>query len=561
MRRTSLARALVWGLAVALAAAVTAGADGPEADAGSEVLDDAELSRRGARIGEISIRVVDVFDTSDPAEDRRLFRLVNRLHPKTRESVIRRQLLVAPGDPYQPRLLRESERLLRRNRYLRDAEIRPVGVRRDRVDLEVEAHDVWTLTGGVHFAREGGENQYRFEVQDSNFLGTGKDITVSHGSSVDRTTSVVRYRDPNLAGSRTRLELWLGENSDGDLRRFGVERPFYSLDSRWAAGLAARFEERVDSLYDLGEQLTEFRHDRRYVELYWGRSAGLRGTRSLRWLTGLTYERRNFAPATPEPAALKPAAAGPPAPGLPADRTLAYPWLGLELVEDRFIETRQLARLARTEDYNLGRRLELRLGWSSPSWGGDRDLAVVESGFSIGARPSERSLMLVELRGTGRWGTDGWQNLVVGGEASLFWRNWGEHGLFVRLAGDLAHELDGERQLLLGGDSGLRGYPLRYQDGDRRLLLSVEQRFYTDWHPLRLLHVGAAVFFDMGRAWFAGVDDPTELGLLRDVGFGLRLSPSRSGRGTMVHLDVAFPLDGSGSIRGVQWLVTSRESF
>jgi len=30
-------------------------------------------------------------------------------------------------------------------------------------------------------------------------------------------------------------------------------------------------------------------------------------------------------------------------------------------------------------------------------------------------------------------------------------------------------------------------------------LLTVEQRFYTDWYPFRLARIGAAVFGDVGR--------------------------------------------------------------
>lgn len=42
-------------------------------------------------------------------------------------------------------------------------------------------------------------------------------------------------------------------------------------------------------------------------------------------------------------------------------------------------------------------------------------------------------------------------------------------------------------------------------------------------------------------SWRGTVQDG-DLGLLRDVGLGLRLSSSRSGQGAMVHLDLAFPL-------------------
>ena len=45
--------------------------------------------------------------------------------------------------------------------------------------------------------------------------------------------------------------------------------------------------------------------------------------------------------------------------------------------------------------------------------------------------------------------------------------------------------------MLLGGDNGLRGYPLRYQAGTSRALLTLEERYYTGWYPFHLFYVGA----------------------------------------------------------------------
>ncbi len=83
---------------------------------------------------------------------------------------------------------------------------------------------------------------------------------------------------------------------------------------------------------------------------------------------------------------------------------------------------------------------------------------------------------------------------------------------------------------------------------------------FTNWYPFRLVYVGGAAFFDLGRTWN---DDPFagNQGWLRDAGFGLRLSSSRSGLGSVVHVDVAFPLDGDPSIEEVQWLVTTKNTF
>jgi hemolysin activation/secretion protein len=171
------------------------------------------------------------------------------------------------------------------------------------------------------------------------------------------------------------------------------------------------------------------------------------------------------------------------------------------------------------------------------------------------------NLIFFNAMGTGRFGPSGTENVVVGGRAEYFLRDLGRHIFFVGVEANAARNLDPEKQLLLGGDSGLRGYPLRYQAGDRRALITIEQRFYTDWHLLKLLHVGGALFMDAGAAWFADEDNPTELGLLRDVGFGLRLGSSRSSTGTIVHIDVAFPLDGLDDIESPQFFIKAKDSF
>ena len=61
-----------------------------------------------------------------------------------------------------------------------------------------------------------------------------------------------------------------------------------------------------------------------------------------------------------------------------------------------------------------------------------------------------------------------------------------------------------------------------------------------------------------GSGWFWRLSSQ---GLLKDVGFGLRLGNSRSALGNVLHLDVAFPLDGDSSIDSVQFLVETQRSF
>jgi hypothetical protein len=45
------------------------------------------------------------------------------------------------------------------------------------------------------------------------------------------------------------------------------------------------------------------------------------------------------------------------------------------------------------------------------------------------------------------------------------------------------------------------------------------------------------------------------------VGFGLRLGSARSALGNVLHVDVAYPLDGDSAVKKIQFLVETRKSF
>lgn len=511
----------------------------------------AELEAEGAIVGDIEVRIGDIFDPEDPEENNRIYLMANRLHRRTRDRVVERLMLLRPGMRFSVYRLEESERILRSQGFLYEAEIYPVAWDGRTVDLRVDTRDVWTLKVGASLSRSGGANNTDFSLEDSNFLGTGKEVTLKYSSDIDRSGYLVRYVDPNISGTRAQFELTYADNSDGTFGKLKLRRPFYSLETRRAAGFEFVEDDRTETFYTLGEVSHEFQHTSTFAEAWTGYSKGLRRGRTQRWLTGLTYQRDRFE-ATDRPVLQPPF----------KDRILAYPWVGVESIQYRRLEARDLNRIGRTEDLDLGRRLSARLGWASELFGGTIDQAVFAAGYSFGRMPSPGHLVFFDSYTSGRWQQEGLENFWAGASVRYFWRNLGgEHAFFATLAVDAVENLDPEDQLLLGGDTGLRGYPLRYQDGERRALVTLEQRFFTDWHPFRLAHVGAAVFFDAGRAWTPGREIATERGTLTDVGLGLRISPSRSGLGSMFHLDVAFPLDADGDIDKIQFLFSTKESF
>lgn len=528
------------------------GSSGPATPA-PETTGEPDLSAfEGDVVREIRILNKSLFDPNKPGENKFLFRMANRLHRTTRPDVIEQQILLRPGEVFTVEALEESERILRANQYLYEAEIRPVPVGEGQVDLEVETRDVWTLRGGVSFNRAGGENSYGFNLQDSNFLGLGKEVTLLRVSGIDRTSNVFRYRDPNLTGSRTRLELSYAENSDGGRKRLELERPFYALDTRWASGVRLMFDERVEPLYDEGFKFQEFTHEQEFGEVYLGFSPGRSEKATHRWRVGHTYDRQIFGPfGGLDSDSL-----------IPANRELSYPWLGYQFIEDGFITERSLDRLQTTEDLNLGTQFHWRLGYSTTALGADKSRLVFDSAWRTGWRPSPRQLVLTSAQAATRW-KDRTENMQIGGTLEYYARNFRENVFYVGLHGDLVDDADLENQLLIGGDTGLRGYPIRLQSGDRRWLATVEQRFFSNRELFHLVHLGAAVFFDIGRAWYNNPPPglKVETDTLRDIGLGLRIGSSRSSKSNMIHLDVAFPLDGPENIKSMQWLVSSSETF
>ena len=196
----------------------------------------AALERANAVIGEIIIDKRNIFDLSDPEEDKWLYRWANRLHVVTRDKVITSQLLFESGDSFSGRLLDESGRILRRNRYLIEAELKPVRYENGVVDVKVTTQDVWSLTPDVSISRSGGANRVSVGIEETNLFGRGQLIRFKYIDDVDRTSTRFDFEDTNLRRSWWSTFLRIADNSDGDTKLLSLVRPFHALDARWTAG-------------------------------------------------------------------------------------------------------------------------------------------------------------------------------------------------------------------------------------------------------------------------------------------------------------------------------------
>src|SRR5262249_54127566 len=117
------------------------------------------------------------------------YRLANRAHAVTRESVIRREFLARPGDCPDREALAQTERNLRRLRVLRAAtvETQPAASGRpDAVDVRVSTFDTWTTVPRLRFAKVGNRGVWTVGLAERNLFGRGQQVELARRSDLDR---------------------------------------------------------------------------------------------------------------------------------------------------------------------------------------------------------------------------------------------------------------------------------------------------------------------------------------------------------------------------------------
>jgi len=516
-----------------------------------ELPDGPTLERQKAVIGKIILEKSNVFDLSNPEENRALYRLVNRLHIVTKDKTIEKQLLLQSGAAFSERLVDESERILRQNVYLYDADIKPVRYQNGIVDISVATRDIWSLGPDISVSRSGGENRSRFGLEETNLFGRGQTLSVMHDEDVDRTSNSFEISDRHIGRNWLSAFLSIADNSDGKSNLLSISRPFFSLDARWSAGVWALDDDRRSVLYVLGEEAAEYQHERRYFSANGGWSKGLTNGLARRWTVGVVHDDNTFLPV------LNPTLP----PAIPDNRKLVYAFASIEIVENEFETIRNRDQIGRTEDFLMGSHVSATLGWSDQSLGADRDALIYLASASRGFGSLKKDALLVSASASGRVESGHSANSLLMINARYYRTQSTKRLFFATLSATAGHALDLDRPVQIGGDHGLRGYPLRYRSGNSKLLVTIEQRYFTDWYPFRLARVGGAIFADAGRVWGPNPLGDERRGWLTDVGIGLRLARTRSSSRKMIHLDIAFPLNGDDSIDRVQILLEAKRSF
>jgi len=557
-----------------------------------------EPSPEGKIIESIEVVPIDVFDERDPVPD-----FFNKFHVTSRKYVLKRELLFDAGEPYRQSRIDESARNLRDLRQLSLVLIVPMrGSAPDKVRVLLITKDVWSLRLNSQFELSGGliySSYFGVVLTPSSLRGTEltylllnpseENLFGTHASvgglfilEPDTYSTGLLFRHPRVAGSRieTRVSgniVFNRETGDpeGSFGSFYYGQPLYSVDTEWSwnsavawntgvtrrfIGLTPRFydgrpravrqvlpvcppsdERCIPWVYDSERQLAAYE-----VTRSWGRA----------YKTDLTFgvegDRRAYR--TPDLSGRDPVAvAAFQRNQVPVSDTRLSPFVQLRSYESRFVQVLDFNTLALQEDYRLGHEMILRAYPAAERFGSTRDMIgtfaalsyTVPLGTGLG-RVVGTSVIEYEL--DGRHDAAAELDLRLVTPRFAFGRFVYDGLVFNRYQNYL------NRQVFVGGDGRLRGYPLEAFFGKDVVASNVE--FRSRSVEILSVHFGAVAFYDAADA-FDGFDD---LELKHSIGVGLRAMFPQAAR-YVVRADWGFPMSpGYASWPGAI-IVTFEQAF
>ncbi len=468
--------------------------------------------------------IVDNRNIFDHANDGPGFvaRLANALHVRTRASVIRRSLLVSPGQPYDSARVAESERALRALgvfRFVRVDTVRLSGP----LAVRVVTADGWSSKPQANYSTAGGDQTWEVGFVEENFLGTASELGVSYGKTPDRRRLDFQYLNPHFLVPRATLLVRYGDFSDGKKGAWQVGVPFYQTAARRALityGESAR--ERV-LLFRDGALVADSQHRVLRVGVTGGVALRATSRDYVRLLLGGEWRREDFALATTVP--------------FPRS-TFTSGRVAVEIGHVRFRVLEHFNSYARREDVDASQAL--RLG------------AVVESGVGYEASGQVSTVWrggFALLHGE----ASGLDSTRLRGRLTVVSQNLPRQTLIAHIEGGrLRRQKPGAEFDPWLDQRGPRLYGAHEFTGTRMAWLAFEDRILVADDLWGMVGLGIAAFVDYGGAWYA--DEATRLG--GNGGLALRFGPTRAVRGDAGELALGYRF---GTGRG--WAIALRRGF
>lgn len=502
---------------------------------------------------------LEVIEDRDPAP-----RFLNVFHVVTRSYVVERELLLRPGEPFLATLADETQRNLAALPQLSLVlVVAAEGTQVDRVRIVVITKDVWSLRLNWNLGlSSAGLQSLSVNPAETNVLGTHQSAGLLLGWLPRSYSLGAQYAIPRVLGSHVAASADAGlifnstsgarEGSFGDLQ---IGQPLWSSRTEWSWNVAGSWLKEVTRRYTDG-RVAAFALDRntdcRQAPSFCVPDAYLTDvaivdaslTRSFGWARkhdvtfGLQVRRNRYT--LPDLSAFDPATVQAyDRSRVPVGDDRVGPYLMYRTYSSDFARVLDLETLALQEDYRLGPEAYLRLYPVLHFLGSSRTFVGASAGVSYTATIGRSDgLVRAGVESISEVQTD--SGRVSDGSIQATSRiaspRWpvGRIVVDTLLLDRYANGLN--RQVFLGGDTRLRGYPSEYFVGAHALEANAEYRS-TPWELFRTLQLGGVLFYDAGDAF----DDWKRLRLWQSVGLGARILFPQLDR-FVFRIDVGFPL-------------------
>jgi hypothetical protein len=527
----------------------------------------------GKVIGAIHVVSQEVFSRRDW-----YLQLFNIFHRTTRPDVLTRELLMKPGDRYDPELVEETIRNLQVSKQTVGsttfvapelssvvAIIPVVAAAPGQVDLLVVTRDVWSLRFNTNFElQQSTLTLLQTSLSENNLFGWRKYLSVEFDMDQGSMAVGPSYFDPNIHGTRLTLlasaKLTYARDTgayEGNYETFSLRYPLYALASKWGGGIDASHANVVTRIFqgtalrledlqatpDVVELLPYiYRHELTTVDSNLVRSFGQAVIE--RVTLGHLYDARRSSlvpgfPATPEDGQLFLAEFA------PLSQRRSEPYLRYEMFTARYAVYRNLDTFDLRENRRLGPSLSLRVGYDLPALGADFSAPVI-GGTASWAEGFAGSYGELSLQASGRRRGEIWIDQHFKGVGYLATPVFARAFRIVLSGQAEAVRADTANTLyFLGGATGLRGYEIGDFQGTAYTIGHAEIR--STALPVFSQRFGALLFYDVGGAGssFAAIVPR------QDVGFGLRwLIPQLNS--SVLRFDWAFALE-DGNLTRAGW--------
>lgn len=263
----------------------------------------------GKIIRNIEITALDPFGYSIEDTTRvpknKFEKIGNTIHIKTKKFTVRNLLLFKKNDSFDNLAIRESERLIRDQRYIRRVTINPVPIANnpDSIDIKVILLDSWSILPNGSLSSDQG----RFSLQERNLLGLGHRIRGNYQErfSDGYTAKSGSYSINNIKNSYISINAIYDNDYDNNSRRvLSINRNFFSALTKWAGGIYFENRFQNEPFFITNDSLVTSALKTEFQEYWVGKSFKLSNkndynSRTTRLITSIAFNKKKYLQTAP----------------------------------------------------------------------------------------------------------------------------------------------------------------------------------------------------------------------------------------------------------------------